>query len=77
MPEGEVDFDQWARACEVTLGNREESTCMRCAFGPPARCARHASTCGECGFCRSGRENLCDSARFTGLHRDGAAVLVP
>jgi len=30
-----------------------------------------ASTCGECGFCRSGRENLCDSARFTGLDRDG------
>ncbi|HWP36428.1 MAG TPA: zinc-dependent alcohol dehydrogenase family protein [Gemmatimonadales bacterium] len=28
-------------------------------------------TCGECGFCRSGRENLCDRARFTGYHRDG------
>ena len=24
--------------------------------------------CGECGFCRSGRENLCESAQFTGLH---------
>ncbi|HTJ97134.1 MAG TPA: zinc-dependent alcohol dehydrogenase family protein [Rhodocyclaceae bacterium] len=24
------------------------------------------STCGECSYCRSGRENLCDSARFTG-----------
>ena len=23
-------------------------------------------TCGECRFCRSGRENLCDRARFTG-----------
>src|SRR5690348_17958859 len=21
-------------------------------------------TCGKCGFCRSGRENLCDRARF-------------
>jgi propanol-preferring alcohol dehydrogenase len=30
-----------------------------------------ASTCGACTFCRSGRENLCDSARFTGLDRDG------
>jgi propanol-preferring alcohol dehydrogenase len=30
-----------------------------------------AWTCGECAFCRSGRENLCDGARFTGLHRDG------
>ena len=28
-------------------------------------------TCGVCGFCRSGRENLCDAARFTGYHRDG------
>src|SRR5205814_705559 len=23
-------------------------------------------TCGECRYCRSGRENLCDRARFTG-----------
>ena len=28
-------------------------------------------TCGECLFCRSGRENLCDHARFTGFHLDG------
>jgi propanol-preferring alcohol dehydrogenase len=28
-------------------------------------------TCGECAFCRSGRENLCGSARFTGYHLDG------
>src|SRR5260221_9263597 len=28
-------------------------------------------TCGECGFCRSGRENLCDRARFTGYTIDG------
>jgi alcohol dehydrogenase, propanol-preferring len=28
-------------------------------------------TCGECRFCRSGRENLCDLARFTGYDRDG------
>lgn len=30
-----------------------------------------ASTCGECRFCRSGRENLCDHALFTGWDRDG------
>ena len=30
-----------------------------------------ASTCGKCEFCRSKRENLCDSARFTGFHIDG------
>lgn len=28
-------------------------------------------TCGTCGFCTSGRENLCDAARFTGYHIDG------
>ena len=28
-------------------------------------------TCGSCAFCRSGRENLCDEARFTGYHLDG------
>lgn len=30
-----------------------------------------SSTCGECGFCRSGRENLCRGALFTGRDRDG------
>lgn len=28
-------------------------------------------TCGECDFCRSDRENLCDRARFTGYDLDG------
>ncbi|ACG73669.1 zinc-binding alcohol dehydrogenase family protein [Anaeromyxobacter sp. K] len=28
-------------------------------------------TCGRCAACRSGRENLCSAARFTGYHRDG------
>ena len=28
-------------------------------------------TCGECDYCTSGRENLCDRARFTGYHVDG------
>ena len=28
-------------------------------------------TCGECEFCRGGRENLCDRARFTGYTLDG------
>ena len=29
------------------------------------------STCGACRFCLSGRENLCDRARFTGYDIDG------
>jgi propanol-preferring alcohol dehydrogenase len=28
-------------------------------------------TCGECRFCRSGRENLCERALFTGYNLDG------
>jgi propanol-preferring alcohol dehydrogenase len=37
-------------------------------------------TCGTCDFCRTGRENLCPSARFTGYHEDGGfatAAVVP
>lgn len=30
-----------------------------------------AWTCGECPYCRSGRENLCDRALFTGYTKDG------
>jgi len=30
-----------------------------------------AGTCGTCRFCTSGRENLCEQARFTGWDRDG------
>lgn len=28
-------------------------------------------TCGHCGYCTSGRENLCDEARFTGYQLSG------
>jgi propanol-preferring alcohol dehydrogenase len=28
-------------------------------------------TCGECSYCRSGNENLCERARFTGYTLDG------
>ena len=28
-------------------------------------------TCGECDYCRLGRENLCSSAKFTGYQIDG------
>jgi propanol-preferring alcohol dehydrogenase len=29
------------------------------------------STCGTCPYCRTGRENLCERAEFTGYHADG------
>ncbi len=28
-------------------------------------------TCGECSYCRTGKENLCDRPKFTGYTRDG------
>jgi len=28
-------------------------------------------SCGECRYCRTGRENLCDAARYTGYQIDG------
>ena len=28
-------------------------------------------TCGQCRYCRSERENLCETSRFTGYHADG------
>lgn len=28
-------------------------------------------TCGRCKYCRSGRENLCENAEFTGFHANG------
>lgn len=30
-----------------------------------------AHTCGQCAYCREGRENLCDVPAFTGCDRDG------
>jgi propanol-preferring alcohol dehydrogenase len=41
------------------------------ARGDRAGVAWLAGTCGACRFCRSGRENLCEQARFTGWDRDG------
>jgi propanol-preferring alcohol dehydrogenase len=50
------------------------------ALGPGVTCLRIGErvgvpwlgyTCGECSYCRSGRENLCDSPLFTGYTRDG------
>jgi len=59
------------------------------ALGPGCRLLRQGQrvgvawlrgTCGQCGFCTSGRENLCEAAQFTGYHADGGyaeCALVP
>ena len=42
-------------------------------FGPGDRVGVPwlAWTCGQCEYCRTGKENLCDNARFTGYSVDG------
>jgi propanol-preferring alcohol dehydrogenase len=43
----------------------------RFALGDRAGVPWLYATCGHCGYCQRGLENLCDSARFTGQHADG------
>ena len=43
----------------------------RFALGDAVGIAWLASACGVCAHCRAGRENLCDTARFTGRDCDG------
>ncbi len=44
-----------------------------CGFAPGQRVGVPwlGWTCGQCRFCLAGRENLCDSARFTGYQING------
>jgi len=45
--------------------------CRRLRRGERVGIAWLGRTCGTCAFCTSGRENLCESARFTGYHAHG------
>ncbi|HEY4759636.1 MAG TPA: zinc-dependent alcohol dehydrogenase family protein [Thermoguttaceae bacterium] len=45
--------------------------CSMLKFGQRVGVAWLRHTCGKCGFCRAEKENLCESARFTGYHADG------
>ncbi len=45
--------------------------CTRFALGARVGVAWLRETCGACAYCRRGRENLCQSARFTGYDHDG------
>lgn len=47
------------------------SHCKRLAVGDLVGIAWLRFTCGKCSFCLSGKENLCESSRFTGYHVDG------
>jgi propanol-preferring alcohol dehydrogenase len=47
------------------------SNATRFALGARVGVPWLGGTCGHCGYCVSGRENLCDQARFTGYQIDG------
>jgi propanol-preferring alcohol dehydrogenase len=47
------------------------SSCERFRVGERVGIAWLRQTCGDCGFCRSGRENLCEASRYTGYDDDG------
>lgn len=51
----------------VELGEGVERFTVRQRVGVPWL----GHTCGACAFCKAGRENLCDAARFTGYQLDG------
>ena len=62
----------------VVLGHQVVGTVDRVGTGvPEARIGERVGvpwlggTCGACAYCREGRENLCEEARFTGYDRDG------
>jgi propanol-preferring alcohol dehydrogenase len=50
---------------------RVQEAGMRLAAGDRVGIPWLGWTCGECRYCLSGRENLCDRARFTGYQLDG------
>ncbi len=54
-----------------TVAGAGEGTSGRFATGERVGVAWLHSACGKCRFCRSGRENLCPDAVFTGLSADG------
>jgi len=45
--------------------------CKRLRVGMRVGAAWLRRTCGVCRLCTSGRENLCESSRYTGYHADG------
>jgi len=62
----------------LVLGHQIVGTVVECGPGSDRFSVGHRVgvpwlgwTCGECAFCTTGRENLCERARFTGYTIDG------
>ena len=55
----------------VGIVEKKGNNAQRFKIGDRVGIAWLNSTCGECEFCKSGKENLCEQAKFTGYHSDG------
>jgi len=72
-----IDGELPARPLPVVPGHEVVGTVVQAGAGVEGRVGERVgvpwlgSTCGQCSFCRSGEENLCDAARFTGYDMDG------
>ena len=72
--DGELPSPKWPLICGhqivgtvAACGERSTRFAVDDRIGVPWL----ASTCGVCSYCKCGRENLCDQARFTGYTVDG------
>ena len=72
-----VDGELAAPKLPLVLGHQIVGEVVGCGAGATAATGSRvgvpwlAWTCGECRFCRTGAENLCEAARFTGYDVDG------
>lgn len=73
-----VDAELPDLRCPIVPGHEIVGTVEACGdavsrFGPGDRVGVPwlGWSCGTCAYCASGRENLCDQARFTGYQIDG------
>jgi len=55
----------------VGIVDRLGPGCKILALGQRVGIAWLRKTCGICDFCRAGKENLCESSRYTGYDSDG------
>ena len=70
-----VDGELAGAPCPITPGHEVvgvvEAGSERLAPGTRVGIPWLGWTCGSCRYCATGRENLCERARFTGYHLDG------
>lgn len=71
VADGELDRPKLPLVLGHQIVARVESSAGRFAVGTRVGVPWLGWTCGACAPCTSGRENLCDRARFTGYDLDG------